>query len=161
MKVLYIHKKCVQLYSLQNGKCFYCQGKREYHNLTRDHVNPIFKGGKAKYNVVLACGKCNSEKGHKTFYEFREFACKVLAEYLRKVHAKGIALNPKSGEYNNKIQRYKDIINRCTKLIKYPQILDDTITNYYKVDYKNALNELIKSNKLVPYLMTKTSDIFG
>lgn len=43
------------------GRCFYCKKKRR---LTMDHVVPLSKGGAhAAYNVVPACGSCNSSKG--------------------------------------------------------------------------------------------------
>ena len=47
--------------------CLYCG--RQYHRgtLTRDHVQPVSKGGRDIWeNVVTACFHCNSRKGNRT-----------------------------------------------------------------------------------------------
>ena len=47
--------------------CMYCGRKFREQILTRDHVQPISKGGKDKWsNVVTACRHCNTRKGDKT-----------------------------------------------------------------------------------------------
>ncbi|KMT15643.1 hypothetical protein BVRB_3g056340 [Beta vulgaris subsp. vulgaris] len=47
--------------------CQYCKATNE---LTIDHVIPISRGGKWEWeNLVTACTKCNSKKGHKTLEE--------------------------------------------------------------------------------------------
>lgn len=61
------------LCALQQGNCFYCgsrftgeprssRKKRQDTQWSRDHVIPLSKGGKL---FVLACLKCNGEKGCK------------------------------------------------------------------------------------------------
>ncbi|GMJ11802.1 hypothetical protein HRI_004849400 [Hibiscus trionum] len=47
-----------------NFTCQYCSGRA---NLTIDHVLPVARGGEWEWeNLVAACAKCNSKKGHKT-----------------------------------------------------------------------------------------------
>ncbi|XVF06233.1 hypothetical protein REPUB_Repub06bG0030000 [Reevesia pubescens] len=50
-----------------NFTCQYCSAPE---NLTIDHVLPVARGGEWKWeNLVTACAKCNSKKGHKTLEE--------------------------------------------------------------------------------------------
>ncbi|KAF4368573.1 hypothetical protein F8388_018697 [Cannabis sativa] len=50
-----------------NYTCQYCYSQE---NLTIDHVLPISRGGEWEWeNLVTACSKCNSKKGHKTIEE--------------------------------------------------------------------------------------------
>lgn len=47
--------------------CQYCSNQFPRNSLTVDHVMPISKGGKTRWdNVVAACNPCNSRKGNKT-----------------------------------------------------------------------------------------------
>lgn len=49
-----------------NGRCGYCAGR----GATIDHIKPRALGGLHRWeNVTLACGPCNSRKGHKTLKE--------------------------------------------------------------------------------------------
>ena len=49
--------------------CAYCL--RQDEKLTRDHVEPIARGGRDEYsNLVPACGSCNSRKGAGTLLRF-------------------------------------------------------------------------------------------
>jgi 5-methylcytosine-specific restriction endonuclease McrA len=55
------------LFARDQGLCLYCG--REFHrsSLTRDHVQPVSKGGRDTWeNVVSACFHCNSRKGNRT-----------------------------------------------------------------------------------------------
>ena len=55
------------LYVRDMYTCQYCNTPYTKHNLTLDHVLPISKGGKTRWdNIVAACGPCNSAKGNKT-----------------------------------------------------------------------------------------------
>ncbi|MFC1517324.1 HNH endonuclease [Candidatus Margulisiibacteriota bacterium] len=57
------------VYLRDNHECQYC-GKRS--NLTIDHVRPRSRDGKDSWtNVVVACTRCNNEKGHRTPEEAR------------------------------------------------------------------------------------------
>jgi len=47
-----------------NSQCQYCGKKFRSEELTIDHIVPISKGGRDKWqNVVAACKKCNNKKG--------------------------------------------------------------------------------------------------
>lgn len=47
--------------------CQYCNTQFPRSQLTLDHVTPISKGGKTRWNnIVAACNPCNSHKGSKT-----------------------------------------------------------------------------------------------
>ena len=47
--------------------CQYCNTSQTRNNLTLDHVIPLSKGGRTRWeNIVAACGPCNSKKGNKT-----------------------------------------------------------------------------------------------
>lgn len=47
--------------------CLYCGSDFHRHHLTRDHVVPLSKGGRDRWeNVVSACFHCNSRKGGRT-----------------------------------------------------------------------------------------------
>ena len=55
------------LFARDQHLCLYCG--REFHRstLTRDHVQPVSKGGRDIWeNVVSACFHCNSRKGNRT-----------------------------------------------------------------------------------------------
>ena len=47
--------------------CLYCGGKFGVHELSRDHVNPLSRGGKDVWtNVVTSCRRCNNRKADRT-----------------------------------------------------------------------------------------------
>lgn len=51
--------------------CAYCGKKMSEHNLTRDHIHPVSKGGLDTWmNCVTACTKCNNKKDNKLLHEF-------------------------------------------------------------------------------------------
>lgn len=67
------------MYAHQNGKCYYCAQGMTFHtgvvishdSATVDHKIPKAKGGgRGPDNKVLACGKCNHEKGSFTDKEY-------------------------------------------------------------------------------------------
>lgn len=52
------------IYRRDNNTCQYCGSTR---NLTIDHLVPRCRGGKDLWeNLLLACSRCNTLKGHKT-----------------------------------------------------------------------------------------------
>lgn len=56
---------------LSQGKCYYCGGRFQAHELTMDHVVPVIRGGRSeKNNLVPACKECNFEKKHQLGFEF-------------------------------------------------------------------------------------------
>jgi 5-methylcytosine-specific restriction protein A len=49
-------------------KCHYCKRELEWEETTLDHVIPQSKGGEtSEENTVLACERCNKEKGDKVY----------------------------------------------------------------------------------------------
>jgi len=57
----------VNLYIRDLYTCQYCNTPYTKNNLTLDHVIPLSKGGKTRWeNIVAACGPCNTRKGNKT-----------------------------------------------------------------------------------------------
>lgn len=55
------------LFARDQHLCCYCMQVYPTHQLSRDHITPIFLGGQDIWtNVVTACKDCNGIKGHKT-----------------------------------------------------------------------------------------------
>jgi 5-methylcytosine-specific restriction endonuclease McrA len=55
------------LFARDRHLCLYCGGQYARHELTRDHVMPLSKGGRDEWiNVVTACLHCNLRKGSHT-----------------------------------------------------------------------------------------------
>ncbi|WP_020394225.1 HNH endonuclease [Thiolinea disciformis] len=55
------------LFKRDDHLCLYCGEHFPSAELSRDHVKPIVKGGKDRWNnVVTACKVCNSRKGGRT-----------------------------------------------------------------------------------------------
>ena len=51
------------LFRRDQNICLYCGGKFGVHQLSRDHVKPLSKGGKDIWtNVVTSCRRCNNRK---------------------------------------------------------------------------------------------------
>ena len=58
---------------LRGNTCYYC-GRKITGNKTIDHKTPIIKGGtNDNDNLVLACVRCNKQKGSKNEEEYREW----------------------------------------------------------------------------------------
>lgn len=54
----------VKIYANQDGKCYYCNTFVPFKKITVDHIVPLSKGGNSRQeNIVLACMRCNGEKG--------------------------------------------------------------------------------------------------
>ena len=55
------------IYARDNNECQYCGQHFPTHELSIDHVLPVSKGGRTKWdNVVCSCVLCNNRKGGKT-----------------------------------------------------------------------------------------------
>jgi hypothetical protein len=85
-----VKKRQVELlFDAQGGKCFWCDAECLHPSLkpqtdvsaTLDHVfgvlNPLRNVGQNRYAVVMACRKCNCDRGlaelnDKTFTEWRQ-----------------------------------------------------------------------------------------
>jgi hypothetical protein len=69
--------------------CLYC-GKHSDHELTRDHLVPISRGGTDSWmNVVTACRRCNQYKGNKML---EEISMELLALPYTPNHAEYLVL---------------------------------------------------------------------
>jgi len=56
-----------ELFRRDGYMCMYCGTQHSEHQLTRDHVIPLSKGGRDRWsNVVSACRSCNTRKGCRT-----------------------------------------------------------------------------------------------
>ena len=56
-----------ELFRRDGYMCMYCGSQLAEHQLTRDHVIPLSKGGRDRWsNVVSACRSCNTRKGCRT-----------------------------------------------------------------------------------------------
>lgn len=60
------------IYSITNGKCFYCGCELELETFHADHFIPKSSGGKTRKNLVPTCADCNLSKGKLSLEEFRE-----------------------------------------------------------------------------------------
>lgn len=56
-----------ELFRRDGFMCMYCGAEHAQYELTRDHIQPISKGGRDIWsNVVTACRSCNTRKGSRT-----------------------------------------------------------------------------------------------
>lgn len=63
-------KNRTMLFARDRHLCAYCGRKFEIEDLSKDHVNPISRGGKDTWmNVVTACKPCNHRKADKHPHE--------------------------------------------------------------------------------------------
>ncbi len=55
----------LSLFQRDNFQCLYCGFHFSAEQLSRDHVHPLSRGGKDKWeNVVASCKRCNQRKGN-------------------------------------------------------------------------------------------------
>jgi len=58
------HLSNTSLFFRDRHMCAYCGGQYKERDLSRDHVMPVYLGGKDRWmNVVTACRGCNTRKG--------------------------------------------------------------------------------------------------
>jgi 5-methylcytosine-specific restriction endonuclease McrA len=61
------HLTNAALYRRDRHICAYCGDRCKDHDLSRDHIIPLHKGGRDRWmNVVTACRTCNTIKGGRT-----------------------------------------------------------------------------------------------
>jgi 5-methylcytosine-specific restriction endonuclease McrA len=54
------------LFARDNHLCLYCSREFPQHELTRDHIVPLSRGGTDRWeNVVSSCRRCNQHKGNR------------------------------------------------------------------------------------------------
>ena len=81
------------LFKRDDHLCLYCGNKFKTEDLSRDHVTPLFQGGKDLWvNVVSACKRCNNAKARRTPEQAN---MKLLAIPFIPTHAEYIFLQGK------------------------------------------------------------------
>ena len=81
------------LFKRDDHLCLYCGNKFKTEDLSRDHVTPLFQGGKDLWvNVVSACKRCNNAKAGRTPEQAN---MKLLAIPFIPTHAEYIFLQGK------------------------------------------------------------------
>lgn len=72
--------------------CMYCAGRFPTSDLTRDHIQPISRGGTDCWtNVVTACRRCNNHKGGRTpeQADMQLVAVPFMPTYAEYIYLKG------------------------------------------------------------------------
>lgn len=78
------------LFARDNNLCLYCACAFPVSELTRDHVQPVSRGGRDRWeNVVTACRRCNQ---HKANHLPEEIGMQLVALPFRPNHAEYLAL---------------------------------------------------------------------
>ncbi len=78
------------LFARDNHQCLYCGKPFPTDKLSRDHVHPVSRGGRDRWeNVVAACKRCNQ---HKSNYLLSETNMELLALPFRPNFAEYLAL---------------------------------------------------------------------
>ena len=81
------------LFRRDDHLCLYCGNKFKTEDLSRDHVTPLFQGGRDLWvNVVSACKRCNNAKAGRTP---KQANMKLLAIPFVPTHAEYIFLQGK------------------------------------------------------------------
>ena len=81
------------LFRRDDHLCLYCGNKFKTEDLSRDHVTPLFQGGRDLWvNVVSACKRCNNAKAGRTPEQAN---MKLLAIPFVPTHAEYIFLQGK------------------------------------------------------------------
>lgn len=64
-----------------SGKCYYCEKKVAYKNITMDHLVPIARGGRStKDNLVPSCKECNTQKKTLLPIEWEDYLNKISGQ---------------------------------------------------------------------------------
>ena len=83
----------ITLFRRDANLCLYCGGHFRSSDLSRDHVEPVSRGGSDSWqNVVTACKRCNHHKGNNTLQEAN---MQLLAVPFVPTHAEYIYLSGK------------------------------------------------------------------
>ena len=79
------------LFARDNHLCLYCGDSFMRHQLTRDHVIPLSRGGQNVWtNVASACRPCNQRKNNRTPHEW---GSELIAVPYAPCHAEHLILN--------------------------------------------------------------------
>ncbi len=78
------------LFARDNHQCLYCGQFFPFDQLSRDHVHPVSRGGRNRWeNVVAACKRCNQRKSN---FLLSETQLELLALPFRPNNAEYLAL---------------------------------------------------------------------
>lgn len=78
------------LFARDSFLCLYCARNFPRHELTRDHIVPVSRGGEDRWeNVVTACRRCNQHKGNRLL---EDAAMELIALPYRPNNAEYLAL---------------------------------------------------------------------
>ena len=100
--------------------CMYCGGRFPPSQLSRDHVRPLYQGGRDVWkNVVAACRRCNNHKASRTPEQagLQLLAVPFTPTYAEYIYLKGrrvladqmeylLAHFPRSSPLHDRIQRW-------------------------------------------------------
>lgn len=79
------------LFRRDGNLCMYCGGRFRDHELSRDHIKPLSRGGQDVWtNVVAACKRCNHFKGDRSP---EQAGLELLAVPFTPTHAEYIYLS--------------------------------------------------------------------
>lgn len=123
------------IYKRDNKKCFFCDKKLKYRQITLDHYLPLSKGGiNEVFNMVTSCKKCNKYKKDNIPRDYRK---KILKLFIQAV--KDDIITGKNIDMNNKTLK-----NELLEVHRVERITDNYISfqNYDKRFY-------IKKNKVI------------
>lgn len=123
--------------------CAYCSARLP---LALDHIIPITKGGKHHPgNFIPACKRCNSSKGSKTIFEWKQYLQKkniIVNQYAPFINlCERHILFPNSGE------DYLDIKHDLFKEItQKPNLFNEEIFKFYSIaeDEQELINKSIQ-----------------
>ena len=83
----------ITLFRRDANLCLYCGGHFRSSDLSRDHIEPVSRGGSDSWqNVVTACKRCNHHKGNNTL---QAAGMQLLAVPFVPTHAEYIYLSGK------------------------------------------------------------------
>lgn len=82
-----------RLFRRDRSMCMYCGQTFANAALTRDHIQPLSRGGADTWeNVVSACRRCNQRKDSRTLEEVERIGMRLLAVPYRPNRAEGLIL---------------------------------------------------------------------
>lgn len=125
---------------IDKGRCYYCDKPLSHRTYTRDHIIPKFRGGcNNDINIVPACTKCNTLKGHKLLTEFiydvdSTYAIGQIEKLIEYVNAQGRNLYR-----NNEIKEVPIVVKKEVPK-RYLVPIYDLMKGGFKPEYINTID---------------------